>query len=654
MTTQTSQPDSIIERLLHTMVTRVGLVVGVLVAVSAVLVLAGISLAPDKDASFNPSGEEFDTEKLVKRTFRPSTTELLFLVEDEGGDALDLETLREWRRNSQELRASDDLSNEMSTYFDSDLDLTVSGIYSIADAVDAELRGGDVPGGLEAASNEQVKQVLANVLSEDGPTAGLRDLLSKHAAVRMTTGGGREVELWTSPAFLTTVRIDHSAFPIDAEKESDPATRTESEQADLDDARDVEIEKYARDAQDVLRGDERFYRAWGVAIDSSLTDDESFNATLPYLLGAIMLIVLLVGLLLRSYWAGAIAGFGLAMTLLWARMLSNIVGFEQSIILDVIVPIATMSFGVDFMIHAVGRCREQLVDGKSHRSAYVVGIATVGGALALAFSTSSIAFGSNATSGIPGVIQFGFGAAIALGAAFVMLGLLAPLFLLRIEEGLAGAPAASEKVPSRIAAGFRMLIASVLAAVVIVALIGLPALGAGAVVAYAVFLIAVPYWWTRRSLVRGAAEAGAPSGPNIAGQSMARAGTAVAAIVRMRYAALVVIAVVTVFGVLGATKVGSKTEPNDFVPSGSDFIVSIDKVLEHSASLGAGDVFIYVEGNGLADPRTLRSAAAVVESVGAEGGDRFGQNPSGGFAAPDSALDVARAAVGMRSRPRQV
>ena len=78
---------------------------------------------------------------------------------------------------------------------------------------------------------------------------------------------------------------------------------------------------------------------------------------------------------------------------------------------DVTLPIATISFGVDFRIDAVGRCREELATGKSHRLAYyVVGIATVGGALALALSTSSIDFGSNAASGIPGVIQFGLGA----------------------------------------------------------------------------------------------------------------------------------------------------------------------------------------------------------------------------------------------------
>ena len=152
----------------------------------------------------------------------------------------------------------------------------------------------------------------------------------------------------------------------------------------------------------------------GVGDRRDLTSDESFQATLPFLLGAFTLIILLVGVLLRSYWASAMAGVGLAMTLLWARMLSNIVGFEESIVLDVIVPIATISFGIDFMIHAVGRCREELAHGTPYRSSYVVGIASVGGALVLALSTSSIAFGSNATSGIPAVIQFGFGAAIAL------------------------------------------------------------------------------------------------------------------------------------------------------------------------------------------------------------------------------------------------
>ena len=350
--------NSIIGRIFQAMVTRLGWVTGILVVVSILLVAAGVSLAPDKDASFNPSGEEFDTAELVGRIFRPSTTELLFLVEDAETDALDMDTLREWYRNSQELRASADLSDEMSNYFEDALGLTVSGIYSIADAVDAELRAAGVPDGLEAASNDQVKQALNSLLAEDQQTALFRDQLSVHSEKIRASVDGREIDLWTSPAFLTSVRVDHASFPVALEDKNDPSERTDSQQEDIDEERDQEIEKYARDAQDVLRGDEQFYRAWGVAIDQSLTDDEAFTAALPFLLGAIMLIVLLVGLLLRSYWAAAMAGVGLAITVLWARMLSNIAGFEESVILDVIVPIATISFGVDFMIHAVGRCRE--------------------------------------------------------------------------------------------------------------------------------------------------------------------------------------------------------------------------------------------------------------------------------------------------------
>ena len=135
-----THPDSIIGRLLNAMVNRVGLVTLILIAVSAILVAGGISTAPDKEASLSPGGEVFDTGELVERTFKASTTEFIFLVEDEGGDALDAETLREWKANSDALRSSGELSDELSTYFDDDLGLTVTGTYSIADAVDAELR----------------------------------------------------------------------------------------------------------------------------------------------------------------------------------------------------------------------------------------------------------------------------------------------------------------------------------------------------------------------------------------------------------------------------------------------------------------------------------------------------------------------------------
>jgi predicted RND superfamily exporter protein len=642
-----SEQIPIVRRMLHAMIEHPFRVIGFLAVMSIVLVVAGISLAPDEEASFSPGGEAFDTGEIVVREFRPSTTELQFIVEDkdDGADALDLGTLREWKQNSDELRASDDLSDELSTYFDGDLGITVDGTYSIADAVDEELRASGVADGLESGTEDDVKVALSNVLAEDRPTVVFRDQLSVAGTMEDSTVAGESIDLWTSPAYLTSVRVDHSAFPIDLEAETDPATRTDSEQDEIDAERDLDIEEWARDAQDVLRGDEANYQAWGLAIDRNLTSDESFQATVPFLLGAIVLIILLVGVLLRSYWAAALAGVGLGVTLLWARMISNVAGFDESIILDVIVPIATISFGIDFMIHAVGRCREELAQGKEHRSAYSIGIAAVGGALVLALSTSAIAFGSNATSGIEGVIQFGFGAAISLASAFVMLGVLAPLFLLRIEESLVAAAPASTSPVSRGLSGFRILVASFLAGVMVIAIIAVPFIGLVAVVIYSLLAIGVPFWWTRRSASHHAATGAGGSIPNTAGQSMASAGMVVATIVRARYLALAAVAGVTAIAVVGAFNVGTKTEPNDFYPSNSDFVTSIDKILEHTTALAAGDVLIYVEGEDLTDPRTLSAAAAAVDQVGSEGGDLFTQNPDGSFAAPESALDVARAAV---------
>ena len=438
------------------------------------------------------------------------------------------------------------------------------------------------------------------------------------------------------------------AFPVDLESESDRATRSDSEQGAIDTARDLEIEQWGRDALSTLRGEREFFDAWGVAIDGSLTSDEAFTSTLPFLLGAIVLIVLLVGGLLRSYWAAALAGAGIAVTLVWARMITSIIGFGDSIILDVIVPIATISFGVDFLIHAVGRVREELAAGARHRSAYAIGIASVAGALALALSTSAIALASNATSSIQGVTEFGFGAAIALACAFVTLGFLAPLFLLRIEEAVNVGPARPRGALGRVGSGLGLLVAAFFAGVVIVAIIGLPFIGAVGVVLYSVFALALPLWWSRRRARRAVegASGAAAAAPNTAGQSSALAGTLVAGIVRLRYPAFAVVALATIAAGVAATQVGSVTEPRDFLPSGSDFIIGIDKVVAHTSTASPGDVYVYLAGD-IADPRMLAAAQAANEAVGRDGGDLFARNPDGTLAGSRSALDIARAGVGL-------
>ena len=63
--------------------------------------------------------------------------------------------------------------------------------------------------------------------------------------------------------------------------------------------------------------------------------------------------LLFVGLLLRSYWSVAVVGLSLGALMLWLKGLSNLVGLKQDQILTTIVPIAMVSFGVDFAFRAM-------------------------------------------------------------------------------------------------------------------------------------------------------------------------------------------------------------------------------------------------------------------------------------------------------------
>ncbi|HXV32833.1 MAG TPA: MMPL family transporter, partial [Gaiellaceae bacterium] len=639
------EKSSRFERLLTALVDRPGRVLIAIVVATVLLVGAGIARISDEEASFDPGGQEFDTAELVARTFRASTTELDFIVEDENADALDLATLSEWKRNSDELRASDELSPALSTHFDSDLGLTVTGFYTIADAVDDQLREAGVADGLAGATEAEVKIALATVLDEEQPTAILRDTLSVSTTTEEQTVDGAGVTVWASPAFLASIRVDHSAFPVDLESDSDPATRTDAQQQAIDSERDLDIEEWGRDALSTLRGDEEELGVWGIAIDSGLTSDDSFNATLPYLFAAFAVIVLLVGGLLRSYWAAALTGVGIAVTLLWARLLIFAVGFDKSILINVIIPIATISFGVDFLIHAVGRVREALAVSSVHRAAYVVGISGVVGALGLALSTSAIALASNATSQIQAITEFGFGAAIALGVAFVVLGILAPLFLLRIEEVVSAAPAREPTTARRALGWARLVLAAVLAGLVILAIIAAPFAGIMSTVVYGLLVIALPLWLVRRR-ARGAAPGARTAALNVAGESSALAGRVITGIVRRRWAMLALVALLTAIAAVGATQVNRKTEPQDFFPSNSDFVVGIEKLIAHTSTASPGDVYVYLEGD-IADPAILAAAETAKEEVSQQGGDLFARNPDGTLTSADSAVDVARAVVGV-------
>ncbi|GIT02160.1 MAG: hypothetical protein CM1200mP27_07850 [Chloroflexota bacterium] len=102
--------------------------------------------------------------------------------------------------------------------------------------------------------------------------------------------------------------------------------------------------------------------------------------------------------------------------------------------IDLIVPIGMISLGVDFAVHALRRYKEELNQQYPPRMALKIGLSSVIGALILAMLTDSIAFLSNLSSPIEAVIHFGSAAAIAVFASFAILGTIAPMVVMRIDE----------------------------------------------------------------------------------------------------------------------------------------------------------------------------------------------------------------------------
>ena len=99
--------------------------------------------------------------------------------EGERGDVLTRASLLEVLRNQNAVLADAESQDHLASWYFRDLGVTVDGVYSFADAVDDEL-----PGGLEAASDAEVKIAISELLADDAPTSSLRGLLSTTVTVR--------------------------------------------------------------------------------------------------------------------------------------------------------------------------------------------------------------------------------------------------------------------------------------------------------------------------------------------------------------------------------------------------------------------------------------------------------------------------------------
>ncbi|MDX2379748.1 MAG: MMPL family transporter [Acidimicrobiia bacterium] len=563
------------------------------------VLLAGIALAvitpvvaDDSEPSFAPSGEIYDTADRADELFTASSSvrTAAFIVEEPigaDGDALNRASLLELKQNQEALLADPESQQHLTTRYFDDLGVTVDGVYSFADAVDEQL-----PGGLEAASDAEVKVAVSELLADDAATNSLRGLLSTEMFDREpTTIDGVAVVGWSSPAFRAFVVFDIDTF--------------DGERMDgFDGETDLDAERWLRDVQVMLRGDEASVTAIGLFIDGGLVGEEQGAAAAPYIFGAVAFILIIAGALLRAYWAAMLVAAGLGVVMMGYNGINALIGLKTgSPLLIMIVPISLISFGIDFFIHGSGRAREQQVDGYSRERAYPLGETAVFAALLLAVASSAAAFLSNSVSGIQAIIQFGIAAAIGLVLCYLVLGWIVPKLLLSVESRLGPRPAdlshlrtAAQKV------GF--VVAAFIGGIAVTMAIVFPAAGWAVYAIFLLLFLYVPFLFTRRRN-RRAAEAERPLTDEVrgAGHGFPAAGSLVHFLARWRVFTLPAVALLALLGLVGASRVEEGFDVRDFYSSDTDLIKGFDKSELYWGTQGGID-FVFVEGD-LTSPATL-------------------------------------------------
>ncbi|MEM9513347.1 MAG: efflux RND transporter permease subunit [Actinomycetota bacterium] len=577
---------------------RPGRVLAALLVLTGLLVVPFLAMAPDSSASTEPSGDVFTARDRIDDTFASSVHPTFIIVEADDGQMLDAESLGSLLAAEEALRADPELAPTLFSYFDTETRTDVTGVVSMASLVDQALRA-DGGAGLADASDEEVAAAGAALIAGYGERS---DVLGISAQSTQDADG------WTVPALAITVLSDDELLGFGA--------------TSVNLGGDTDVEEFDRSVQEVFRVEG--LQANGVAIDVNLTSQEQGAVAGPFIGFTILAVLLLVGITFRSYWVLATVSVAFLVLIMWLKGISNLIGLKDDLVLSLIVPVAMISFGVDYAFHGIGRYREERAEGQTSKPAFVAGLTAVSGALLLAFVTGATAFLANLTSGIESIIQFGIGAAIALGSAYLLLGIVTPLVLSRIETDVPAPSPSRRSTVLRIAAGIGA--ASMAMGAVLMLVFVMPWLGVVLTVLSAAVTLVVPYLVQRRKHV--GLRAGEMPVASTDGRIARRIGAAVGALAARPAivvpAALVVTAVAATF----AVQVPAEFDVEDFFSPDTDFVVGLDQLDTHVGDRGGEPALLYVEGD-LADPAALALVGERLDEIRALDTDSLASDADG-------------------------
>ena len=398
------------------------------------LIVPLVALAPDEQASTEPGGAVFDLRDLVDERFPPTLYVPAYILESPDGpegDVLTQAALWELYQNEESLRLADERGElsppklEVQPYLykgnNPNTQRPIHGPYTVADAVQAVLA--DMGTDLERASDEEVKIALHFVLEEGSPTFNLLESISEKASFTLEESERiGQYRRWSAPAIMTFVLADNNRLGGGSLTLNVGGDETA-----------VQKEYFGRNVQRILRGEERNYRLWGIVIDPNLESQEEGRTVIPFIFATVLGVLVVIGISLRSLRAVLLSALGLAMLIVWLKGISNLMGLKAGLVVELIVPIAMISLGVDFAIHALHRYREERGKGRGPRPALRVGFAGVMGPLTLAMLTDGVAFFSNTVSGIESIVGFGVAAGIAVVSSFIIMGIWVPLVFMRLD-----------------------------------------------------------------------------------------------------------------------------------------------------------------------------------------------------------------------------
>jgi predicted RND superfamily exporter protein len=557
------------------------------------------------------------------------------------GDVISREVLSELKLNRDRLVALDvdgDLSvteegkprgtlekqSYLASYYDFELATQINGIISVLETIEITLANQGLY--LESASEEQIKIAFHHIMS-DSRLASVKDLISTQASSTKKIVLGQEIDYWVSPAMVFHVIADNSKLGgagLEIGMGGGPDV--------------INKEHLNRSVGSVMSGSSQNYEVWGIAIDANLESlDEGKTAGIFIMFTAIAA-VLVVGFSLGSYWATAITGVGIAILMVWLKGISALIGLKSGLVIDLVVPIGMISLGVDFIVHAVRRYREELLQGNNPKISFTSGYASVLGALLLAMASDSIAFLSNLSSNIEAVIHFGCAAAIAVISSFWILGVAAPLLTMKVDQLIIQSRydfQTTRWLTYRILGSILVASISGISIIMLVAvsrLIGLVLLGGGIFL-----LILVPIFILARSTSSIVFEDSKNMG--MAAPSQDRFAHIVARIVTFAadnsVKVIFLTVLITALSIYSALQLTPSFDVKDFFDSESEFVVGLDKFDEFIAGGEPGVTF--VKGD-LTDPTVYDDIKIYIEEL--RGINLVGETPSGDVTFGLNALNV--------------